>query len=225
MKDLAIWLGKYMGMTYICAPHLEGYAKHALTKMAYSNASHIRKHLHEMAQSKDHLNHRKRQLETSKQLKKELLELTSTNQSPATASSTVAPPPYNVEGVQLKCSLHRPHTTMVTSLQGMSAMKQPMNSMATKFIGIVGLSLEGEGVSRLYYCNLGMEISETGRQGQVSKTRGKQEQTERGQRWVRDFIVRLVLSLFNIRLRNFMCILNEFFTICEVYACVTKHST
>ena len=38
------------------------------------------------------------------------------------------------------------------------------------------------------------------------------------------FIVRVVLSLFNIKLRNFMCILNEFFAICEVYAHVTKHS-
>ena len=37
------------------------------------------------------------------------------------------------------------------------------------------------------------------------------------------FIVRFILSLFNIRLKNFMCILNEFFAICEVYARVTKH--
>ena len=34
------------------------------------------------------------------------------------------------------------------------------------------------------------------------------------------FIVRFILSLFNIRLRSFMCILNEFFVMCEVYACV-----
>ena len=33
---------------------------------------------------------------------------------------------------------------------------------------------------------MGMEISETGRQGQESETRGKQGQMERGQRWVGD---------------------------------------
>ena len=37
------------------------------------------------------------------------------------------------------------------------------------------------------------------------------------------FIVRF-LSLFNIRLKDFICILYEFFAMCEVYACVTKHS-
>ena len=42
--------------------------------------------------------------------------------------------------------------------------------------------------------------------------------------WKNTFIVRFILSLFNIRLRDSICILNEFFVICEVYACVTKHS-
>ena len=51
-----------------------------------------------MAKSKDCLDSRKRWLETLKQLNKELLELTPTTQLPATASSTVAPPPYNAEG-------------------------------------------------------------------------------------------------------------------------------
>ena len=37
------------------------------------------------------------------------------------------------------------------------------------------------------------------------------------------FIVRIVLSSFNIRLRDFIYILYEFFAMCEVYACVTKH--
>ena len=98
MKDLAIWLGKYVGMTYICTAHLEGYAKHPLTKTEYNNAAHIGKHLHEMAKSKDHLNYKKRWLETSKQLNDNLLALTPTNQPPATVSSTVSPPPYNAEG-------------------------------------------------------------------------------------------------------------------------------
>ena len=44
MKDLASWLGKYMGMTYIHEAHLEGYAKCALTKVAYNNAAHIGEH-------------------------------------------------------------------------------------------------------------------------------------------------------------------------------------
>ena len=40
---------------------------------------------------------------------------------------------------------------------------------------------------------------------------------------VESFIVRFILSLFNIRLKNFVCILDEFFAMCEVYARVTKH--
>ena len=39
------------------------------------------------------------------------------------------------------------------------------------------------------------------------------------------FIVRIVLSLLNIRLGDFIYILYEFFMMCEVYAHVTKHST
>ena len=37
------------------------------------------------------------------------------------------------------------------------------------------------------------------------------------------FIVRVVLFSFNIKLRNFVCILNKFFVICGIYVCVTKH--
>ena len=37
------------------------------------------------------------------------------------------------------------------------------------------------------------------------------------------FIVRVVLFLFNIKLRNFVCILNKSFEIYGIYACVTKH--
>ena len=43
MKDLAIWLGKYAGMSYIHAVHVEGYAKYALVKTADSNMSQIGK--------------------------------------------------------------------------------------------------------------------------------------------------------------------------------------
>ena len=38
------------------------------------------------------------------------------------------------------------------------------------------------------------------------------------------FIVRYILFLFNIKLSSFVCILNEFFMMCEVYAHVIKHS-
>ena len=38
------------------------------------------------------------------------------------------------------------------------------------------------------------------------------------------FIVRIVLFLFNINL-EILCVLNKFFAICGIYACVTKHST
>ena len=68
-----------------------------LTKTVYNNTAHIRKHLHEMAKSKDHLNCKKRQLEMSKQLNNDLLALTPINQSPVTVSFTVTPPPYNAE--------------------------------------------------------------------------------------------------------------------------------
>ena len=54
MKDLAIQLGKQVGVTYT---QLEEYAMHALAKTVHSTASQLRKRLHEMARSKDHLNH------------------------------------------------------------------------------------------------------------------------------------------------------------------------
>ena len=72
MKNLAIWLGKYTGMTYIHTAHLEVYAMHALTKTAHSNASHIRKHLHETAKSRDHLDCKRMWLKALKQLNEEL---------------------------------------------------------------------------------------------------------------------------------------------------------
>ena len=55
MKDLALWLGKYVGMSYICTTCLEGYTMCTLTKMAHSDASCLGKHLHEKAKTKDHL--------------------------------------------------------------------------------------------------------------------------------------------------------------------------
>ena len=57
MKDLAIWLGKQAGVTYTHVAKLEEYTAHALAKTAHSSASQLRKHLHEMARTKDHLDH------------------------------------------------------------------------------------------------------------------------------------------------------------------------
>ena len=55
MKDLAIWLGKQVGMTLTCMARLEEYTARALAKTAHSSASQLGKHLHEIARSKDHL--------------------------------------------------------------------------------------------------------------------------------------------------------------------------
>ena len=55
LKDLAIWLGKQAGMTLTCVAKVEEYAARALAKMAHSSASRLRKCLHEMALTKDHL--------------------------------------------------------------------------------------------------------------------------------------------------------------------------
>ena len=39
LKDLAIWLGKYVGVTLTHTAKIEEYAAHALAKMAHSSAS------------------------------------------------------------------------------------------------------------------------------------------------------------------------------------------
>ena len=62
LKDLAIWLGKYVGVNLTHAAKIEEYVVHALAKMAHSSTSLLGKCLHEMAQTKDHLNHQKRWL-------------------------------------------------------------------------------------------------------------------------------------------------------------------
>ena len=59
LKDLAIWLGKYAGVNLTHTARIEEYAVHALAKMAHSSASQLGKCLHEMAWTKDHLNHQK----------------------------------------------------------------------------------------------------------------------------------------------------------------------
>ena len=62
LKDLAIWLGKQVGVTLTHAAKLEEYAACALAKTVHSSASQLGMCLHKMAQTKDHLNHWKQQL-------------------------------------------------------------------------------------------------------------------------------------------------------------------
>ena len=55
LRDLAIWLGKYAGVTLTRAARIEEYVVHALAKMADSSTSRLGKHLHKTAQTKDRL--------------------------------------------------------------------------------------------------------------------------------------------------------------------------
>ena len=55
VKDLAIWLGKYAGVTLTCAAKIEEYAACALAKTAHSSTSQLGKHIHETARTKDRL--------------------------------------------------------------------------------------------------------------------------------------------------------------------------
>ena len=59
LKDLAIWLGKYTGVNLTHTAKIEEYVARALAKMAHSSTSQLGKHLHETAQTKDHLNRQK----------------------------------------------------------------------------------------------------------------------------------------------------------------------
>ena len=98
LRDLAIWLGKYAGVTLTHAARIEEYAVRALAKMAHSSASRLGKHLHETAQTKDRLDRQKRQLIESTKLDSELLMISLTTQPSATTSSVVAQPPCDKEG-------------------------------------------------------------------------------------------------------------------------------
>ena len=59
LRDLAIWLGKYVGVNLTHAARIEEYVVCALAKTAHSSASQLGKCLHETAQTKDCLDHRK----------------------------------------------------------------------------------------------------------------------------------------------------------------------
>ena len=98
LKDLAIWLGQYTGVTLTHADKIEEYAVHALAKTAHSSASWLGKCLHEMAWTKDCLDRRKQQLIESMKLDSELSMISPTTQLSAMTSSIIAPPPYDKEG-------------------------------------------------------------------------------------------------------------------------------
>ena len=57
LRDLAMWLGKYAGVTLTRASRIEEYAVRALAKTAHSSASQLGKRLHKTAQTKDCLDH------------------------------------------------------------------------------------------------------------------------------------------------------------------------
>ena len=98
LKDLAIWLCKYMGVTLIYMAREEEYAVHALAKTAHSSASQLGKHLHETAWTKDHLDHQKQRLLESNKLDSELSVIAPTNQPSVTPSPAIALPPCDTEG-------------------------------------------------------------------------------------------------------------------------------
>ena len=102
LRDLAMWLGKYAGVTLTCAAGIEEYAVRALAKMAHSSASRLGKCLHETARTKDCLDRRKRQLIKSTKLDSELSMISLTTQLSATTSSVVAQPPCDKEGGSTK---------------------------------------------------------------------------------------------------------------------------
>ena len=97
LKDLAIWLGECAGVTLTHTAKIEEYTACALTKTVHSSTSRLGKHLHKMAQTKDHLDRQKQWLIESMKLDSELLIISPTNQPSVMTSSIVAPPPCDNE--------------------------------------------------------------------------------------------------------------------------------
>ena len=98
LRDLAMWLGKYAGVTLTHAARIEEYTVRPLAKTAHSSTSRLGKRLHKMAWTKDHLNRRKRQLIESTKLDSELSMISLTTQPSATTGSVVTQPPCDKEG-------------------------------------------------------------------------------------------------------------------------------
>ena len=98
LKDVATWLGQYVGVTLTHTTKIEEYVVHALAKTAHSSTSQLGKCLHKMAQTKDCLDHQKQWLIESTKLDSELSMISPTTQPSAMTSSVVAPPPCDKEG-------------------------------------------------------------------------------------------------------------------------------
>ena len=98
LKDLATWLGQYVGVTLTHATKIEEYVVHALSKTVHSSASRLGKHLHEMARTKDCLDHQKQWLIKSTKLDSELSMISPTTQPSVMTSSIIAQPPCDKEG-------------------------------------------------------------------------------------------------------------------------------
>ena len=98
LRDLAMWLGKYAGVTLTCTAKIEEYTVRALAKTAHSSASRLGKCLPETARTKDRLDRRKRRLIESTKLDSELSMISLTTQLSATTSSAIAQPPCDKEG-------------------------------------------------------------------------------------------------------------------------------
>ena len=98
LRDLAMWLGKYAGVTLTRAARIEEYAVCALPKMAHSSTSQLGKCLHKTAWTKDCLNRQRRRLIKSTKLDSEWSMISPTTQPSAMTSSVVAQPPCDKEG-------------------------------------------------------------------------------------------------------------------------------
>ena len=98
LKDLAIWLGKYAGVTLTHMAKIEEYTMCALAKTAHSSSSWLGKHLHETAWTKGCLDCQKQWLIESTKLDSELMVIALTNQLSVMTSSIITPPPCDNEG-------------------------------------------------------------------------------------------------------------------------------
>ena len=156
LKDLAIWLGKYAGVTLTCMAKIEEDTARALAKMAHSSASQLGKCLHETAQTKDCPDHQKQWLLESTKLDSELLVIALTNQPSVTTSSTIAPPPCDNEGGPTET---RPAPAPYSDSDVLMGNIDDLVTDDLYQYGCqrVGLSLEGEGVSSVEYLHMALK--------------------------------------------------------------------
>ena len=155
LRDLAMWLGKYAGVTLTRAARIEQYAVRALAKTAHSSASRLGKCLHETAWTKDRLDCQKRRLIESTKLDSELLMISPTTQPSATTSSAVAQPPCDKLGGSTET---RPAPALYSDgdiLMG-NVDDSVTDDLYQQGHRRVGLSLEGEGVSSVKYLHMAL---------------------------------------------------------------------